>query len=71
MSALGYSNKNNKISISRVIEDSNISQQMDLLQFKKWVSDNFNTVHEETFLKSPIYVFDPISDEFICVKENQ
>ena len=71
MSALGYSNKNNKISISRVIEDSNISQQMDLLQFKKWVSDNFNTVHEEAFLKSPIYVFDPISDEFICVKENQ
>ncbi len=71
MSALSYSNKNRRISISRVIEDSNIVQQMDLLQFKKWVNDNFNIVHKEAFLKSPIYVFDPISDEFICVKEKQ
>lgn len=69
MSTLGYSNKNNRISISRVIGDSNIAQQMNLLQFKKWVNDNFNTVHEEAFLKSPIYVFDSVSDEFICVKE--
>ena len=69
MSALGYSNKSNRISISQVIEDAKIVQQRDLMQFKKWVSNNFNTVHEDAFLKSPIYVFDPISDEFINVKE--
>lgn len=69
ISVLGYSNDSNRISISKVIEDSNIVKQMELLRFKKWINDNFNRVHAETFLKSPIYVFDPISDEFISVKE--
>ena len=69
MSVLGYSNDANRISISQVVKDSNIEKQMELLRFRKWVSDKFNTVHAEAFLKSPIYVFDPNSDEFVSVKE--
>jgi len=69
MSVLGYSNDANRISISQVVKDSNIEKQMELLRFRKWVSDKFNTVHAEAFLKSPIYVFDPKSDEFVSVKE--
>lgn len=71
MSVLDYSSEFNRISISYVIEESKIMKHMDLLKFKKWVSAKFNSVHEEAFLKSPIYVFDSVSDEFISVKGNR
>ena len=69
ISTLGYTNNSSKISVSQVIIDAKIEKHMDLTQFQKWIGDEFNKVHTEAFLKSPIYVFDSLSDEFVNVKE--
>lgn len=69
ISALGYVSNYSRIPISQVIEDLNITNHMALSQFKELIKDDFNKVHTEAFLKSPIYLFDSVSDEFINVKE--
>lgn len=44
---------------------------MSVADFRKWVCDNFNIVHAEGFLKSPIFLYDAASDKFVGVKEEK
>ncbi len=71
MSKLGYDRTIVSMSLSDLIQQSNIEAFMDVSDFRKWVCDNFNIVHAEGFLKSPIFLYDAASDKFVGVKEEK
>ena len=65
MSALRYKEQRIRMSVADILLKSGITDISDLNDFKAWIRTEFNIVHNESFLKCPIYYFDKNSDMII------
>lgn len=65
MSALRYKEQRIRMSVTDILLKSGITDISDLNDFKDWICTEFNIVHNESFLKCPIYYFDKNSDMII------
>ena len=68
MSALDYRGRSTMTTVSDIIQRIGIKQRDDVNNFKKWIADEFNHVHTEAFLKSPLFIYEPTSDKFVHIK---
>lgn len=65
MSALRYKEQRIRMSVADILLKSGITDISDLNDFKDWIHTEFNIVHNESFLRCPIYYFDKNSDMII------
>ena len=65
MSALRYKEQRIRMSVADILLKSGITDISDLNDFKDWIRTEFNIVHNESFLRCPIYYFDKNSDMII------
>lgn len=71
MSALNYLKPKQAKRMSDLVNHLDKPRKFDLALFKKWVSNDFNLVHSESFFKKPIFVYNPSTDEFELMKEDE
>ncbi len=71
MSALNYLKAKQTKSVSNLMKHLNKPKNFDIGVFKKWIENNFNYIHSESFFKAPIFIYNPKTDEFELVKENE
>lgn len=71
MSGLNYLKAKQTKSVSNLVKHLNKPKNFDIGVFKKWIANNFNHIHSESFLKAPIFIYNPNTDEFELVKENE
>ncbi len=71
MSALNYLKAKQTKSVSNLVKHLNKPKNFDIGVFKKWIANNFNHIHSESFLNAPIFIYNPNTDEFELVKENE
>lgn len=71
MSALNYLKAEQNTSVSDLVKYLNKPKDFDLDIFKTWIANNFNHIHSESFFKTPIFIYNPTTDEFELVKENE
>lgn len=65
VSALGYPYKSVSLSMNDMIQRMGLENDTEIEKVKKWVISNFNYIHSQALMKSPVFEYDPVRDTII------